>query len=103
MTTIISQALEMAGLKLEVERDHAVSRVVKYITDEDELIDDYVKSVDAGVRAAIEEIDDASLVAVNDAIREAASAEVEAQAKRLALRLMRDLAARSGQEMDVPF
>ena len=103
MSELIKQALDLAGMNIDVEREHAASGVVKYIADEDELIDDYARSVDAGVRAAIEEIDEATFVAVSDAIREAASTEVKAQAKRLALRLMRDLAARSGQEMDVPF
>ena len=83
--------------------EDAVYGVVRSVTDAYDLMDDYQESVYAGVRAAIEEIDEATVVAVKDAIREAANAEVKAQAKRLAMRLIRDWAASSGQETDVPF
>ena len=103
MNVIIRQALEMAENKLVVEREHVAAAVVRCITSDDDLIEDYEESVDAGVEAAIEEIDVATLCAVSEAISEAASAEVKAQAKRLALLMIRDFAARSGQEMDLPF
>jgi len=97
------KACEMAGMNLDIEREDVASGIVRYIADEDELIEEYVKSVNAGVKTAIEEIDDVTYVAVNDAIRAATAKAVKAQATRLALRLMRDWAARSGQETDAPF
>ena len=103
MDAIIRQALEMAENKLAVEREHVAAAVVRCITNDDDLIEDYAESVDAGVEAAIEESDGANLSGLNRAITETASAEVKAQAKLLVLRLIRDLAARSGQEMDLPF
>ena len=103
MNAILRHALEMAENKLAVEREHVAAAVVRCITNDDDLIEDYAESVDAGVEAAMEDIDEATLSDLSDAISEAARADVEAQAKRLALLMIRDFAARGGQEMDVPF
>jgi hypothetical protein len=103
MSDILKQAIEMAETKLAVEREHAAAAVVRNVLDDDDLIDDYVQSVDAGVTAAIEETDEATLQTVVVAIREAAQVKVEAQSKRLALQMIRDLAADNKKEEHVPF
>ena len=54
MSEIIMKACEMAGMNLDIEREDVASGIVRYIADEDELIDEYLKSVDAGVKTAIE-------------------------------------------------
>jgi hypothetical protein len=103
MDASLRQALERAENKLAIERNHLAAAVVRCITSDDDLIEDYEESVAAGFEAAIEESDGANLSGLSRLITEAASAEVKAQAKLLVLRLIRDLAARSGQEMVLPF
>jgi hypothetical protein len=103
MSDILKQAIEMAETKLAVEREHAAAAVVHIVVDDEDLIADYAQGVDAGVTAAIEESDAATLQTVVVAIREAARAKVESHSKRLALQMIRDLAANHRKEDKVPF
>jgi hypothetical protein len=103
MNAILQQVLGMAENKLAVERADVAAAVVRFITNVDYLIEVYEEGGDAGVEAALEDIDAATLCAMSDAISEVATAEVKAQAMRQALLMIRDVAARNGQEMDAPF
>jgi DNA-binding FrmR family transcriptional regulator len=53
------------------------------------------EAVEAGVQAAIEEIDDATFDFAVDVIRDRVIAEVEGQAKAIALRMLRETAAKA--------
>lgn len=103
MNATVRQALETAENKLAVERKDVAAAVVRFFARDDYLIEDYEESVHAGVAAAMEGIDEATMHALSDAISQAARAHVQAQAKRQALLMIRDVAARNGQEMDAPF
>ena len=60
-----------------------------------EHIDDLVptEAIEAGIKAAIDEIDDATFAFAVDVIRDRGAYEVESQAKAIALRMLRETAA----------
>jgi hypothetical protein len=64
--------------------------------DEFELVPAF--AIEAGVSAAIEEIDDATFDAAFDVIQSRISDEIEGQAKQIALRMLRELAAKAQRE-----
>lgn len=98
MNGLVSKTIEIADGTLEVDAADAERALAECLADHCEFGDTFEEDVTAGVKAAIDEIDEATWQAVVDAIQAAASTEVEAQAKRLALRMIRDLAA--NQEND---
>jgi len=64
--------------------------------DEFELVPAF--AIEAGVSAAIEEIDDATFDAAFDVIQTRVSDEIEGHAKQIALRMLRELAAKAQRE-----
>jgi hypothetical protein len=103
MNLLLEQTSEIAKVKLNVEREDAAAMVVEHVLNGDDAINDYVDGVFAGAAAAIEEVDVATLLRVSEAIRTVASEQIEAEAKRLALQMIRDLAADNKKEEQVPF
>lgn len=68
------------------------------IVSRDGFIHEPDEAIQAGIEAAIEEIDDATFDAAFDVIQAAVAAEVESQAKEIALRMLRQLAATAERE-----
>ena len=101
MNPFVEQSVEWA--RVNVEPEHAAAAIVRRVTRFDDMAGEFFDSVDAGVDAAIDEIDVATFGVVVDRVRTAVSAEVEAQAKRFALQMIRDLAANQGKEKTLPF
>jgi hypothetical protein len=68
------------------------------IIDRDTFVHEPDEAVEAGVLAAIKEIDDATFDAAFNVIQKQVSDEVEGQAKAIALRMLRELAAKAERE-----
>lgn len=101
MDTFHTQSAEWA--RVNVEPEHAAAAIVRRVTRFDDMAEDFFDSVASGVDAAIDEIDVATFGVIDAQVRTAVSMEVEAQAKRLALEMIRDLAASQGKEKTLPF
>jgi hypothetical protein len=98
MNPFHTQSVEFA--RLNVKPEHAAASFITQMTDKG---GEFLDSVDAGVEAAMDEIDKATFCVVVAQVRTVWSMEVEAQAKRLALQMIRDLAADNKKEEQVPF
>ena len=72
--------------------------LAREIIDRDTFVHEPDEAVEAGVSAAIEEIDDATFDAAFDVIQKRVSDEIEGQAKAIALRMLRELAAKAQHE-----
>lgn len=103
MNQLIAQVVEMAEGSLEVDRADAEKAVAGHLAEFCEFGNTFEEDVTAGVKAAIDEIDEVTWRTIVDAIEAAASAEVESQAKRLALQMFRDLAASQRKDATLPF
>jgi hypothetical protein len=93
-TAIESAAAEILEERIDLDRDKVAAVLANEIVTES--IDDLMPSedIEAGVRAAIEEIDEAAFSFAVDVIRDCVAAEVEGQAKAIALRMLRETAAK---------
>jgi hypothetical protein len=94
-TAIESAAAEVLADRIEVGYELAADALAREIIHEhiDTLVP--TEAVEAGVQAAIEEIDDATFDFAVDVIRDRVIAEVEGQAKAIALRMLRETAAKA--------
>ena len=94
-TAIESAAAEVLADRIEVGHELAADALAREIIHEhiDTLVP--TEAVEAGVQAAIEEIDDATFDFAVDVIRDRVIAEVEGQAKAIALRMLRETAAKA--------
>jgi len=101
MNPFVEQSVEWA--RVSVEPEDAAAAIVRRVTRFDDMADEFFASIEAGVDAALDEIDVHSLCVVAAQLRTTASMEVEAQAKRLALQMLRDLLANQGEEATLPF
>jgi hypothetical protein len=81
-----------------VDRDDVATALADNIVNRAGFIHEPEDAIQAGIEAAIEEIDDATFDAAFDVIQTAVAAEVESQAKAIALRLLRQLAATAKRE-----
>jgi hypothetical protein len=68
------------------------------IINRDTFVHESDEAIEAGVSAAIEEIDDATFDAAFDVIQKRVCEEIEGQAKCIALRMLRELAAKAERE-----
>lgn len=96
---VVEAALEIVDDQIEVEHDKVAvalaASIVTYLTCDT----DSTEAVVAGVDAAIDEIDNETLDTAIEAIEATVSAKVTGEAKRIALKMIRDLAAQTGDEV----
>lgn len=92
--------VEIAAIELVEERTggglyqpRVAEVLAAAIVNRDTFVHEPDEAVEAGVSAAIEEIDDATFDAAFDVIQKRVSDEIEGQAKKIALRMLRELAA----------
>jgi len=92
-SAIESAAAEILDDRIEVDNDKVAEAMAQDIINEH--IDDLVptEAIEAGIKAAIDEIDDATFAFAVDVIRDRVADEVESQAKAIALRMLRETAA----------
>ena len=104
---IARAAAEMIERKIEVDDEAVLTALVRDLIDNriDGLTSamDHGEAIEAGIDAAIDDFDDLEFDAVIGEIRDRVNAEVEAQAKQIATRLLRECAAavRAAQELEV--
>lgn len=100
-TAVERAAGEILGERIEVDHDKVAEALAREIVNEhiDDLIPD--DAIDTGVAEAIDEIDEGTFGLVVDVIRDRVGAEVEGQAKNIALRMLRDLAAKVTRDLTV--
>ena len=103
MNDLIKQAMECAGMPLIVKREHVAAALLSYVRDCDDAVDDYSDEVYEGVEAALVDTDVVTVHKVSDVVRKVANDLIAAEAKRIALELIRDLAADNKKEDYVPF
>jgi hypothetical protein len=77
----------------EVEETRVAAVLAAEIVARDQFEVHPAHAIEAGVAAAIEEIDDETFDAAFDELQDAVATEIEGQAKAIALRLIRQLAA----------
>ena len=94
-TAIESAAAVILKDRIAVDEAPAANALAREIITEhiDVLMPD--DAIESGVQAAIEEIDEATFAFAVDVIRDRVAAEVEGQAKAIALRMLREAAARA--------
>jgi hypothetical protein len=100
MTTAVeSAAAALLDDRLRVDDDSVAEALAREIVNEhlDNLtpVDAVEDGIEDGIEAAILEIDEATFAFALHAIRDRVTAEVEGQAKAIALRLLREAAARA--------
>lgn len=94
-------AVENAAVEIIEERtggvnyDSVAASLAADIVNRDTFTHEPDEAIKAGVEAAIEELDDATFDDAFDAVQAAVSAEIESQAKILALRMLRELAVKA--------
>ncbi len=99
MGTIVTTALEAKVSEALVDVSVSVDNVARSLANKiasdhiDYILDD--DEIDAAVTAAIEEIDDATFAFAVDVIRDRMSQQIQTQAKKIALRLLRETAAKA--------
>lgn len=94
-----SAALEILEDRIGgVNHDDVAAALARDIVNRDTFDATPEEAIQAGVVAAIAEIDDSTFDAAFDAIQSAVAAEIESQAKLVALRMLRQLAATAERE-----
>jgi hypothetical protein len=92
LLTIAASEL-MAASDVSVDDSRVAEALAKAIVESDEFETNPENAVEYGVSAAIEEIDSETYDAAFNVIQEQVSEEIEGQAKEIALRMLRELAA----------
>jgi hypothetical protein len=100
MSTVTRTAIESAAApilddRIEVDIDTVAGALAQEIINEHIDVLDPCEPVEAGIKAAIDEIDDATFGFAVDVIRDRVADEVESQAKAIALRMLRETAAKA--------
>jgi hypothetical protein len=100
MTDVERAVMQISEDRVEVSDDSVAKALASEIMAEhiDTLETD--AAVEAGIGAAIEEVDDATFAFAVDVIRDRVLAEVEGQAKKIALRMLRETAAKAERAAD---
>ena len=93
-----SEVEQVATRSIEVANDTVATALATSIVSGDMFEDEPEEAIEAGVQAAIDEIDNTTFEAAFDVIQAAVSVEVEGQAKRIALRMIRELAAKAERD-----
>lgn len=98
-TAVEAAAVGMVYERVEVDHDRVAEALAVEIVNEhiDNL--EPADAVEAGIKAAIEFIDDGTFALAVDVIRDRVFAEVEGQAKNIALRMLRETAAKAERAM----
>jgi len=84
--------------KVEVDASQVATTVAAEIVNRDGFDLMPTDAIEAGVAAAIDEIDERTFSHACDALQSRVSAEIEGQAKRIALRMLRELAVKAQRE-----
>ncbi len=94
-TSVERAAAGIVAERVTVNADEVATALAAEIINEhiDTLVP--TDAIDAGVSAAIEEISEATFAFAVDVIRDRVSVEVESQAKAIALRMLRETAAKA--------
>ena len=94
-TAIEAAALKMLQHRVEVQHGSVAAALAHEIVNAhiSDLVPD--DAIEAGVQAAIEEIDEATFAFAVDVIRDRVAAEVEGQAKAIALGMLRNTASKA--------
>jgi predicted N-acetyltransferase YhbS len=94
-TKVLEKAVEIVTDRVEVCEVKVAAALADDIVNRDTFDTECADDILAGVSAAIEEIDDATFDAAFDLVQSRVAVEIEGQAKRIALRLLRELAAQA--------
>ena len=94
-TAVETAAAEMVMERVVVNHDTVAAAMAREIVNEHIDSLEPEDAVEAGIKAAIEQIDDATFAFAVDVIRDRVFAEAEGQAKNIALRMLRDTAAKA--------
>lgn len=86
---------EVLQERIEVEHDTVARALAREIVDEHIDVSVSDEALQAGIEAALDEIDDDAFGSVVDVIRDSVAAEVEHQAKEIAVRMLREMAAQA--------
>ena len=102
MSTVTRTAIESAAApilddRIEIDNDTVAEALAQEIINEHIVVLIPSESIEAAVQAAIEEIDEATFSFAVDVIRDRVDAEVASQAKAIALRMLRETAAKAEQ------
>jgi len=95
MTALESEAKQIAEERIEVNDDTVAEQLAREIIGEHIDSLEPADAVEAGIKAAIDEIDDGTFAFAVDVIRDRVFAEAEGQAKNIAMRMLRDTAAKA--------
>ncbi|MBM4011840.1 MAG: hypothetical protein FJ286_10735 [Planctomycetes bacterium] len=95
MTALESEAKQIAEERIEVNDDTVAEQLAREIIGEHIDSLEPADAVEAGIKAAIDEIDDGTFAFAVDVIRDRVAAEAEGQAKNIAMRMLRDTAAKA--------
>lgn len=97
--TLASAVRELVDNRLaHVDEDTVATALAAAIVNSDQFDAQPREAIEAGVAAAIDEIDDTTLDAAFEVIQEAVNEEIERQATAIATRLIRKLAATAARE-----
>ena len=94
-------ANEFASERVEAKVRQVANLLVQRIVDEHMVAVVPTYQLDIGVAEAVEEFDEESFSTVVDFVSERVHVEVESQAKRIALRLLGEMAAQARREASV--
>jgi hypothetical protein len=97
MTDVERAVMQISEDRVQVSDDSVAEALAREIMAEHIDTLETEAAVEAGIGAAIEEVDDATFEFAVDVIRDRVFAEVEGQAKKIALRMLREAAAKAEQ------
>jgi hypothetical protein len=100
MSSEVNEAVaEIVSNRVDVDGEKIAAALAADIVERDAFDMHPSEAINDGIAAAIEEIDEATFSDAFDAVQSRVYAEVEAQAKRVALRMLRELAAQARREV----
>lgn len=94
-TAVVDKAVGIVADRMEIDEDKVAAALADDIVNRDTFDLEFADEIAAGVVAAIEQIDDAVFDAAFDVVQAKVAAEIAGQAKRIALRMLRDLATQA--------
>jgi hypothetical protein len=95
---VVDKAIEIVSDCFEVGADRVAPVLAEEILNRDTFDVECADGIAAGVGRAIDEIDEATFDAAFDTVQARVAAAIEGQAKQIALRMLRELAAQSKVE-----
>lgn len=98
-TAVEAAAIEIVQERVEVDHDRVAEALAREIVNEHIDSLEPADAIEAGIKAAIDEIDQDVFTMAVEVISDRVTAEVEGQAKCIALRMLREAAARAERAM----